>query len=94
MKLREKIRIGSKVIKKYDTAKTPYQRLIESPYIQKETKNALMKQYETLNPAELKREITKLQNRLLRLPANKKNIHEDKEDFVYNFCEATSNHFV
>jgi hypothetical protein len=94
MKLKEKTRIGSRVTKKYDTAKTPYQRLIESHYIQKKTKDALKRQYETLNPAELKREITRLQNRLLRLSANKKNIHEDKEDFVYNFHEATSNHFV
>ncbi len=94
MKLKEKIRSGSRVTKKYDTAKTPYQRLIESHYIQKKTKDALKRQYEMLNPAELKREITKLQNRLLRLSANKKNIHEDKEGFVYNFHEATSNHFV
>jgi len=94
MKLKEKTRIGSKVIKKYDTAKTPYQRVFESPYIRKETKDALMRQYETLNPAELKREITKLQNRLFKLSDKKKNIREDKEDFVYNFHEATSNHFV
>ncbi|MDI6729720.1 MAG: hypothetical protein QMD44_12465 [Thermodesulfovibrionales bacterium] len=94
MKLKEKTRIGSRVIKKYDTAKTPYRRVIESSYIPKETKDALIKQYEILNPAELKREITKLQNRLLKLSTNKRYTHEEKEDFVYNFHEATNNRFV
>lgn len=94
MKLKEKTRIGSRVMKKYDTAKTPYRRVIESLYISKETKDALIKQYATLNPAELKREITKLQNRLLRLSAKKRDIQGNKEYLVYNFHEATSNHFV
>ncbi|MBI5188960.1 MAG: transposase family protein, partial [Nitrospirae bacterium] len=46
MKLREKTRIGSRVTKKYDIAKTPYQRLMEFSCPQKETKDALTKQYE------------------------------------------------
>ena len=32
MKLTEKTRIGNKVIKRYDKAKTPYQRVLDSPY--------------------------------------------------------------
>ena len=65
MKLIEKIRIGSKVKKKYDTPKTPYQRVLESPDVSEEIKEELRKQYRTLNPAELKRAITKLQNKLI-----------------------------
>jgi len=37
-KLVEKKRIGSKIIKRYDEAKTPYRRLLASPYISEEIK--------------------------------------------------------
>jgi hypothetical protein len=66
-KLIKKERIGSKVIKRYDEAKAPYQRVLESPNIKDEIKVKLRKEYDMLNPAELKRKITKLQNRLLKL---------------------------
>jgi len=67
MKLTEKTRIGSKVIKRYDKPKTPYQRVLESPLVPDERKDALMRQYEHLNPAELQRQIVRLQNRLQEL---------------------------
>jgi hypothetical protein len=66
-KLIKKERIGSKVIKRYDQAKAPYRRVLESPNIKDEIKVKLRKEYDMLNPAELKRKITKLQNRLLKL---------------------------
>ncbi len=66
-KLVKKERIGSKVIKRYDEAKTPYRRVLASPGIEDEIKVKLKNQYAMLNPAELKRKITKLQNRLLKL---------------------------
>ena len=66
-KLIKKERIGSKVIKRYDQAKTPYRRVLASPDIKEEIKVKLKNQYAMLNPAELKRKITKLQNRLLKL---------------------------
>jgi hypothetical protein len=73
MKLIEKTRIGSKVIKKYDTPpRTPFQRVIESPHISEDRKEALKKQYASLNPAALKRTITKLQDRLIKLVSLKK----------------------
>jgi hypothetical protein len=67
MKLIEKTRIGSKVIKKYDKPRTPYQRVLESSQVPQERKEQLRKQYATLNPAELKRKITKLQQKLLKI---------------------------
>jgi len=70
-KLIKKERIGSKVIKRYDEAKTPYQRVLASPDIKEEIKMKLENKYAMLNPAELKRKITKLQNRLLKLNALK-----------------------
>lgn len=76
-KLIKKERIGSKVIKRYDEAKTPYQRVLESPNIKEEIKVKLRKEYAMLNPAELKRKITKLQNRLLKLNFLKQETSED-----------------
>jgi len=57
MKLKEKVRIGGKIKKKYDKPKTPYQRLMESDKISVTRKEELRKIYESLNPAELKRKI-------------------------------------
>ncbi|HEY5149575.1 MAG TPA: DDE-type integrase/transposase/recombinase, partial [Mycobacterium sp.] len=43
-KLISKTRIGAKVIKKYDTAQTPYQRVIASPHVTKKIKTTLTRQ--------------------------------------------------
>lgn len=64
MKLKEKQRIGARVKKKYDTAKTPYQRLLNSGILKEEQKEQLKRYYETLNPMELKRRINKLIEKL------------------------------
>jgi hypothetical protein len=75
-KLIKKERIGSKVIKRYDEAKTPYRRVLASPGIEDEIKVKLKNQYAMLNPAELKRKITKLQNRLLKLNSLKQEVEK------------------
>jgi len=72
MKLIEKTRIGSKVTKKYDKAKTPYRRALASPDVSAQGKQKLKTQYSKLNPAHLKRHITRLQQKLLRLNTMKK----------------------
>lgn len=72
MKLIEKTRTGSKVTKKYDKPRTPYQRVLESPLVFEENKEKLRQQYDKLNPAELKRSITRLQNRLTKLATMKR----------------------
>jgi hypothetical protein len=71
MKLIEKTRVGSKVTKKYDIPKTPYQRVLKSQHISEDSKKDLKRQYKTLNPASLKRQITRLQQKLLRLASLK-----------------------
>jgi len=81
-KLIKKERIGSKVIKKYDEAKTPYRRVLASPDIEEEIKMKLKSQYDMLNPAELKRKVTKLQNKLLKLNALKQEVREDLDKSV------------
>jgi hypothetical protein len=57
MKLVEKTRVGSKVRKKYDTALTPYQRVLASPDIDDRLKHQLREPYPSLNPLALQRRI-------------------------------------
>jgi hypothetical protein len=57
LKLIAKERIGNKTIKRYDTAKTPYQRVLERKDISLEAKARLAHLYVQLNPAELRRRI-------------------------------------
>lgn len=57
MKLRKKVRIGAKRKRQYETAKTPYRRLMESKQINQQTRKQLKASYEQLNPAALKRAI-------------------------------------
>jgi hypothetical protein len=71
MKLIEKTRIGSKVKKTYDAAKTPYHRVMTSPWISKQTKRELRSIYATLDPAALSRGITMRQDELGVLVASK-----------------------
>jgi transcription initiation factor TFIIIB Brf1 subunit/transcription initiation factor TFIIB len=57
MKLQSKERIGGRVKRKYEVAKTPYQRLTASNQIPEEVVEELRMTYLSLNPAELKRSI-------------------------------------
>lgn len=66
MKLIEKTREGSKVKKRYDEPRTPYRRLLESPDVDEVTKRKLKRQYSRLNPAELKRQILDLQDKIYK----------------------------
>ena len=67
MKLQSKERLGSKVKKTYDTAKTPYQRVLESEQVTQATKDRLQVQYHTLNPVALLRQIHRAQTTLWQL---------------------------
>jgi hypothetical protein len=66
-KLIDKERIGNKTIKRYDTAKTPYQRVLEHQDISLNTKARLMNLYVQLNPAELRRQIDQNTAKLWKL---------------------------
>lgn len=72
MKLLEKTRSGSKVRKKYDKPQTPYQRVLSSPSIPDDIKKWLKHEHGKLNPAELKRNIEHLQNKLTHIAAAKR----------------------
>jgi hypothetical protein len=55
VKLIAKQRIASKTIKRYDTPKTPYQRILDSPHIPDSLKYALTEQFQELNPFHLRK---------------------------------------
>ena len=77
VKLQSKTRAGSKVTKKYDEAKTPFRRVLESEYIDDKIKAELKLKYDSLNPAELKRKISRLQKKLLKLNVLKKKVRRE-----------------
>lgn len=71
MKIASKEKINNSVCrKKYDIAKTPYQRLIESPQISTEQKQKLRRLYLTLNPIQLKKAIDEKIRRIKKIRAN------------------------
>lgn len=71
MKLREKTRQGAKVTRRYDLARTPLQRLLGSGALSPGERRALCSRYAQANPAELKRQIGRLQDDLLELGRRK-----------------------
>jgi len=87
LKLKSKTRVGSKAVKKYDKAKTPFKRVLKCQDIDDKIKARLKKKYDSLNPAELKRKISKLQDKLLKLNSLKKtlerNIAVDEKPYEY-----------
>ena len=76
-KCSSKTRTGSKTKKSYDEAKTHYRRVLECGLIDDKIKARLRKQYDGLNPAALKRKISGLQDKLLKLNALKQKVSRD-----------------
>lgn len=79
MKCCEKTRIGSRIKKKYDMAKTPYHRILESRDIPSVRKIALRKEYKSLNPVQLKREIAEYESQLFDAVHRKARLQKQKE---------------
>lgn len=67
LKLIDKHRVGSKLIKHYDTARTPYRRVLESPEVVDKDKKSLRQLYATLNPVTLRHRIDENVERLWQL---------------------------
>jgi hypothetical protein len=67
VKLIEKQRIASKTIRRYDTPKTPYQRIVESPDISAEVKKKLSDLFKTLNPFQLRKAMEKRLKKIFQL---------------------------
>lgn len=65
MRLSEKIRNGTRLTRRYDKAKTAYQRVLRCSEITEETKKNLEKRFLTLNPKRLLLRITRLGRKLV-----------------------------
>jgi len=66
LKLVSKERVGARIRKKYDIARTPCQRALEHSCISKKTKMALNKQRDAVNPAHVARELVRLRAELYK----------------------------
>ena len=66
-KLTHKHREGAKVTKRFDPAKTPYQRVLADKRVPEEVKTDIAGHYEQLHPAQIRRDILALQDQLLAL---------------------------
>ena len=71
MKLATKTRRGARVYRRYDIPRTPFQRLLERTDVSQLTKHHLQLVFDRLNPAQLRRELTELQDRLYQLASGK-----------------------
>jgi hypothetical protein len=71
MKLVQKQRIGSRVIKRYDSPKSPYRRLLDCSSLEEPVKQRLRQEHRKLRPLQLKKDIAQLQDQLYRLARNK-----------------------
>jgi len=66
MRLREKVRNGTRLTRRYDKPKTAYQRVLESSDIDPKVKEKLKQRFLTLNPKRLLLEITRLGRNLAK----------------------------
>ena len=71
IKLKSKTRVGGRIQRQYDEPATPYQRLMKSKQIPRKVKAELRSVYESLNPAELHRQLTALCQQLEEVSAAK-----------------------
>ncbi len=72
MKLKSKERFGSRVQKSYHAPQTPYQRVLACAEVAVTDKKKLQRQYQSLNPAALKRALDKYRKELFRLASKKR----------------------
>jgi len=78
MKLIEKIRVGSRVKKRYDTPTTPYQRVLDCIQIDERGKEKLRAEFQQLNPAAITRTLCSLQAQLARKAAARQRMLDDQ----------------
>ena len=67
VKLVEKQRVGSKIIKIHDLPQTPYQRIIDSEHITNDIQIELKEKVKNLNPFKLQKEMKNKIKRILKL---------------------------
>jgi len=73
VKLIEKKRVASKVFKRYDKPKTPYQRVLESTEVSNAQKQALKEQFAGLNPFRLRKAMEKKLQEIFNIHFGRRN---------------------
>lgn len=73
IKLKEKVRVGSKIHRKYHDPRTPYKAVMQSKTLSGEDKQKLQALYESLNPASLKQSIGQKLDLLYQVHQQKQN---------------------
>ena len=91
IKMISKSRVGSRYVRKFDKAKTPYQRLIDSGVLSMKQRSDLEKQYKSLNPILLKREMSKKINQFNSL---KKSLDRKRKEDIYLPCYHDVNKYI
>ena len=91
LKLLSKSRNGSHVTKRYDRAKTPCQRLLESKEFSVRDKDKLKKTYEKLDPVKLLENINKCQNKFWQYAWSNGSIPPRSENVVTGDNGSTTN---
>lgn len=66
-KLTSKERHGARYKRKYDKAKTPFVRVLADPSVSKKDKDNLSKIRDTINPLQLRADITRLKSKLFKI---------------------------
>jgi hypothetical protein len=77
MKLKKKVRIGARIKKEYDKAKTPYQRLMESGQLTLKQQADLANKKSKLNPFKLRKEMDEKLNRFYTFVDNYRRAAKD-----------------
>lgn len=67
LKCVEKVKIGSRYVRRYDTAKTAYQRVLVEARIPEDVKERLREKYAILNPKTLRTEMDRLLGQLSKI---------------------------
>jgi len=87
-KLREKVRTGAKVVKRYYPPATPCDRLLANPIVDQTIKRSLREQRDALDPAKLLKAIRDAQ---ADLAAGAQTEHESFDQFLRNLPEQWQN---
>lgn len=92
VKLKDKQRIGSKIIKRYDKAKTPLERLLESKEIKNEIKVKLSKEKERMNPYLISDEINRKTAYIKQLAKSRTQVHQHSlSEFITDLVNKNVN---
>ena len=79
-KLQSKERVGAKVRKRYDAPRTPYKRLLAAGVLSDDQRQALDREYQRLNPLQVRAELERALQRLWRLAEPSRPLALARED--------------